>query len=99
MLRKGQWYLLGFDYSYGTLAYDPPSLGAQGYASAGPVSVPGASVGDIVEVSFSNPLTGGVILTAFVSAANQCYAVFFNPTAGAIDLPPGTITVQARKAS
>lgn len=99
LLRNGQWYLLGYDYSYGTLAYDPPSMPSLTNAVAGPIAVPGAAVGDMVDVSFSQPLTGGVALTAFASAAGQCYAIFFNPTAGAIDLPAGTLTIQARKAS
>jgi hypothetical protein len=46
-----------------------------------------------VNASFSLSL-GGLMMTAYASAANTATVVLFNPTAGAIDLASGTLTVR-----
>jgi len=73
----------------GSATYDPPSIAAAGQATT-TVTVTGAALGDTVTASFSNSL-GGLTLSAYVSSANTVTCVFFNPTAGAIDLTSGTL--------
>lgn len=72
-----------FDY-LAAVTYDPPSL-ADGSGTTTTISVPGASLGDFVLVSFSNDLQG-VIVTAWVSAADTVSVRFQNETGGAVDL-------------
>jgi hypothetical protein len=76
-----------------TLAYDPPNLAAGGTTTQA-VTVDGATLGWQASATFSLSL-GGLMMTAYVSAANTVTVVLFNPTAGAIDLGPGTLTAFA----
>lgn len=73
----------------GSVTYDPPSIAAGGQATT-TVTITGVVLGDTVTASFSNSL-GGLTLSAYVSSANTVTCVFFNPTAGAIDLASGTL--------
>jgi len=73
----------------GSATYDPPSIAAGGQATT-TVTITGVVLGDTVTASFSNSL-GGLTLSAYVSSANTVTCVFFNPTAGAIDLASGTL--------
>ena len=75
----------------GSATFDPPSIAAGGFAPVTTVAVTGAALGDMAQVSFSLDLQG-LILNAYVSAANTVSVRFQNPTAGAIDLASGTIT-------
>ena len=73
----------------GSATYDPPNLLALGTTTT-TVTVTGAALGDYATCSFSLS-SAGVMMTAYVSAANTVTVVLFNPTAGAIDLASGTL--------
>lgn len=75
----------------GSAVYDPPSIAAAGTATT-TVTVTGAALGEKYNASFSLSLAG-LVLSAYVSAANTVTCVFFNPTAGAVDLASGTLNV------
>jgi len=75
----------------GSKTFDPPSIAASGTTTT-TVTVAGAAMGDAFVPSFSVDLNG-LVVTAYVSAADTVTVVFFNPTAGAIDKASGTLTV------
>jgi len=75
-----------------TDTWDPSSIDAAGY-EAKDVTIPGAAVGDFVLLSLSTILTNDMILAGNVSAADTVTAILFNPTAGAIDIDSGTLSV------
>lgn len=79
----------------GSATYDPASL-ASGSGVTTTVSVPGAEVGDIVDVAFSTALAG-VNLWGWVSGQNVVSVRFHNQTGAAVDLGSGTLTVRVRK--
>jgi hypothetical protein len=79
----------------GTAVYDPPSL-ADGAGVTTTVTVTGAVLGDLVDVSFSLNLQG-ITMTGYVSAADTVSVRFQNETGGVIDLGSGTIKARARK--
>lgn len=72
----------------GAAAYDPPSIAAGGTDTT-TVTVTGATTGGNVPVVCVgiNVSLQGMMLTGYVSAADTVTVVFYNPTAGAIDLP------------
>lgn len=76
-------------------AYDPASI-ADGASVTTTVTVTGAEIGDFVEVSFSQDLSG-LVLTGYISAADTATVVFANLTGGAVDLGSGNIKVRVRK--
>lgn len=78
-----------------TATWDPPSI-ANNASAATTLSVPGAVVGDMVNVSFSLAL-GGLSLTAQVSAADTVEVRLTNNTGLAVDLASGTIRAQVFK--
>lgn len=73
----------------GTATFDPASL-ADGAGTTTTVTVTGAALGDIALASFSAALQG-IMVTAWVSAANTVSVRFQNETGGALDLASGTI--------
>jgi hypothetical protein len=73
----------------GAATYDPASI-ADGAGLTTTVSVNGAQLGDYARASFSNDLQG-LIVTAWVSAANTVSVRFQNETGAAIDLASGTL--------
>ena len=79
-----------------SVTYDPPSLAA-GTGVTTTITVGGAALGDFARASFSLDLRG-VMLTAWVSAADTVSVRFQNGTAGAIDLASGTLRVRVEKA-
>ncbi len=79
----------------GTATWDPPSVAA-GAQTTTTVSVPGASVGDTVTVSFSADLQG-MQLTGYVSATDTVTVVLRNGTGGSIDLGSGTLRADVWK--
>lgn len=83
-----------FDY-IASATYDPPSLATLTGAST-TVSVSGASMGDFVEVSFSND-QAGVLMWGEVTASGTVTVRLFNATTGTVDLASGTLTVGVRK--
>jgi len=72
----------------GTATLDPASLAAAATATA-TITVTGAAVGDFVIVSPGVSLAG-LVMTAYVSAADTVTVVLYNPTAGAVDLASST---------
>lgn len=79
----------------GSATYDPASL-ASGSGVTTTVYVPGAEVGDIVDVAFSTALAG-VQLWGWVSGPNVVSVRFHNQTGVAVNLASGTLTVCVRK--
>lgn len=75
-----------------TLVYDPPSIAAGATAST-TVSLPGAVMGDLVVASVNRSLAG-LLMWAYVSAADTVTVYFKNETAAAIDLAQLTIKVK-----
>lgn len=83
-----------WDNFYGSVTYDPGSL-ADGAGVTTTVTVSGASLGDFVNISFSLALQG-ILLTAWVSAANTVSVRFQNETAGVLDLASGTLLAKTK---
>lgn len=73
------------------MTYDPASL-ADGDGVTATVKCRGAALGDNVSAAFSLDLQG-IMLTAWVSAANVVSVRFQNETGGIIDLGSGTLKV------
>lgn len=74
--------------------WDPANVAAAASVTT-TVTVPGATLGDYVHVSFSLSLQG-LILTGYVSAATTVTVVLFNPTGGGVNLGSGTLRVYVR---
>lgn len=83
------------DWLRGSATYDPASL-VDGSGVTTTVTVTGAVVGDLVIASFSNDLQG-IVLTAYVSAANTVSVRFQNETTATIDLASGTLRVRVMR--
>lgn len=80
------------DILYGEATYDPASL-ADGAGVTTTVTVNGAALGDIV-LGVSNSVDlQGILMTAYVSAANTVSVRFQNETTGPLDLASATIRV------
>lgn len=73
----------------GTATYDPPSL-ADGAGTTTTVTVTGAALGDMAAASFSIA-TSGIIITAWVSAANTVSVRLQNESGGVLDIGSGTL--------
>lgn len=78
----------------GSATYNPPSL-VDGAGDTTTVTCAGAALGDYVSASFSLDLQG-IMLTAWVSAANTVSVRLQNETGGTIDLASGTLSVQTK---
>jgi hypothetical protein len=89
--ESGDMIINGTSQRKASKTFDPPSV-ASGASTTTTVTYTGAAVGDQFVAAFSNSLSG-LVLTAYVSAANTVTTVFFNPTGGAVDLASGTLTV------
>jgi hypothetical protein len=76
----------------GSATYDPPSIAA-GASNSTTVTVTGAAVRDYAQVSL-NTTTGGLIVSAAITAANTATVTFFNPTGSPIDL--GSLIILVR---
>lgn len=79
----------------GSTTYDPPSIASLGTTTT-TVTVTGVSLGDKVKVAFSLD-TQGIMFNGYVSSSNTVTVVLFNPTAGAINLASGTLSVTVEK--
>lgn len=79
---------------YGSVVYDPASL-VDGAGATTTVTVAGAALGDFAHVSFSLSLQG-ILLTAYVSAANTVSVRFQNESGGTLDLASGTLRAYVR---
>jgi hypothetical protein len=92
---SGTWGRANFIALDGSATYDPPSL-ADGVGVTTTVTATGAALGDFAMASFSNDLQG-ILMTAWVSAANTVSVRFQNETTGVIDLASGTLRVRVQK--
>lgn len=79
---------------FGEIAYDPANL-ADGAGVTTTLTVEGAVLGDFVQASFSLDLQG-VMMVAWVSAADTVSVRFQNESGGAVDLASGTIYVRVQ---
>lgn len=79
-----------------TATWNPGSIASKDTVGASfaaqTVTVTGAALGDLVLASFSLDVTD-LVLTADVTAADTVTVVLSNPTASAVDLASGTLTV------
>lgn len=87
--------VVGIDLS-ASAAYNPPSL-ADGVGTTTTIACVGAVLGDLAIASFSLDLQG-ILVTAYVSAADVVSVRFQNETGGVLDLAAGTLTVKVIKA-
>lgn len=81
---------------FGSVTYNPPSL-VDGEGVTTTVTVTGAALGDFAIPSFSLDLQG-ILLTAYVSAADTVSCRFQNETTGTINLASGTLRAWVRVA-
>lgn len=79
----------------GAATYDPPSL-ADGAGATTSVTVPGAALGDFATAAFSLP-TGGLTVTAWVSAQNTVSVRFQNESGGPLDIASGRLAARVQK--
>lgn len=79
----------------GSATYDPASL-ADGVGVTTTVAATGASLGDVAQASFTQPLQG-ITLNAWVSAADVVSVRFQNESGGVLDLASGTLRVIAER--
>lgn len=75
--------------------YDAPSL-ADGVGTTTTIACAGAALGDFVSVSFGVDLAG-ILVTAYVSAANVVSIRLQNESGGTVDLASTTIRVRVSK--
>ena len=75
-----------------SVVYDPPNL-ASGAQTTTTVTVSGAALGKQATASFSLSLQG-MIMTAYVSAADTVTVVIYNNTGGAINLASGILSAR-----
>lgn len=81
--------------AFGSATFDPSDL-ADGAGETTTVTVTGAALGDYASASFSLNLQG-IILSAWVSAANTVSVRFQNETGGSINLGSGTLRARVTK--
>ena len=72
--------------------YDPPSL-ANGVQQSTTVTLAGAKIGDSINVSFSQPLSG-TRMWGEVTSANTVTVYHRNDTGAVVDVSSGTLTVK-----
>lgn len=78
-----------------SVAHNPASINAGAQWTAA-IDCPGAALGDYAEAAFSLD-HAGVTLHAYVSASAVVTVVWYNGTAGVVDLGNGTLRVRARR--
>lgn len=76
------------------VTWDPPAV-TSGTAATTTVTIPGATLGDYVSVSFSLSLAF-CILSGYVSSADTVTVVLFNSTISTVNLGSGTLRVLVR---
>lgn len=89
------WSPTGATVLRGSAVYDPPSL-VDGAGVTTTVTVTGAAPGDFVRAAFSLDLQG-VVLSAWVSGADDVSVRFQNGTGAIVDLASGTLRVKVEK--
>lgn len=91
----GRWVMVGAPMLQCAGTYDPANL-VDGAGATTTLACVGAALGDAVLPSFSLDLQG-ILLTAWVSAADVVSFRFQNETGGAIDLASGTLRALVTK--
>jgi hypothetical protein len=84
------------DLLYHEETFDPPSIAAGSGAESSDITVPGAKVGDTVEVAAPYSLQG-IMASGYVSADDKVKIVLFNPTGSSIDLAEGKWRIKVLK--
>ena len=79
------------------MALDFPSIGAASQANL-TASVPGAAVGDVVDLGLPAAPAAGITWDAFVSAADTVTVRATNVTAGAVDPASAVYRLMVNKA-
>lgn len=87
---KDGWFLKGC--LVGQATWDPPSIAFGAGGNFTSVTVPGAELGDMVQVSFSRDLEG-TMLYGYITAANAVGVIHSNPYAGTVNLLSGELRV------
>jgi hypothetical protein len=82
---------------FGSKTYDAPSMATGVTGAPTTVSVPGAALGDFVQASLDID-QAGVILQAYVSAADTVAVYPRNTSGGTVDLASATLRVVVTKA-
>ncbi len=85
----------GARYLEAKATYDPPNLN-DGTGTTTTVTCTGAALGDFAMASFSLDLQG-IIVTAYVSAADTVSVIFQNESGGILDLASGTLRTRVYK--
>jgi hypothetical protein len=80
-----------------TFTWDPGSLDDGVGETSAAIAVPGASLGDTMVFCVAPYDLQGIILNAWVDAANSCKARLQNETGGTINLASGTWSMKARR--
>lgn len=89
------WKPFGSTYLEATTTWDPPSLSAAANTST-PVTVTGAVLGELVQASFSNSISGG-LLHAYVSAPSTVTVVLQNISGSTLNLSSGSLRVRVER--
>jgi hypothetical protein len=85
----------GNSWQTASATWNPPNLAA-GATQSTTVALADCAVGDVVAVSFSADLLG-TLLWGEVLAAGTVTVYHYNPTAGALDVASGTLTVRTSR--
>lgn len=80
----------------GSATFDPANAADAVGETSTSITVTGAALGDFVQASFSLDLQG-ILMTAYVSAADTVKVRFQNETGGPIDLGSGTLRARVTK--
>lgn len=75
-----------------TTTWDPAAVSALGNLSQ-TFTVTGAQLGDFVHIGFTQNLAG-LMLTGYVSSANNVTLVLFNPTGSTVNIASGTLKLR-----
>jgi len=92
----GTWESFGPAPLTGSATWDPPNL-ADGAATSTTLTVTGAVVGNIVGVSHSQGIPGGMLLVGSVTAPDTVTATLVNHTGAPVDIASGTLRAMVWK--
>lgn len=93
----GTWVPLNLTALEGSKTYDPPSLN-NGATTTTTVTVTGANLGNYAEAAFNKDMAG-VIIDAWVSAADTVTVRFSNESGGTVDFTSGTLRARVFKSN
>ena len=93
----GTWVPLNLTALEGSATYDPPSLNNAATTTT-TVTVTGAALGNYAEAAFNKDMAG-VIIDAWVSAADTVTVRFSNESGGTVDFTSGTLRARVFKSN